>query len=204
MSSTDPAFFCVFGVRFSPVQCVCWLVSGVGMGGVGWRGRGVCIDSWVPHLKRFIPATYSHWGRCTLILCTGTRDTHKKRCVARTKVMATLLLTYPHSYEYSCCHLVARRLAIFFRVAVSSTLRSPSTKATKREKCRRCWRQAFRYILFFPLSDSWRHFSGDLRTYDRTSVFTTRMSWTLSVPCYQRSRIRRSPFCSVTSDSSTG
>ena len=45
--STDPAFFCVFGVRFSPVQCVCWLVSGVGMGGVGWRGRGVCIDSWV-------------------------------------------------------------------------------------------------------------------------------------------------------------
>ena len=94
---------------------------------------------------------------------------------------------------------MAMRLAILFRVAVASTPSSLSTKATKWEKCRRCWRQASRYIFFFPLSASWRHFSGDLQTYDRASVFTTRMSRTLSVPCCQRSRIRRSPFYSVTS-----
>ena len=94
---------------------------------------------------------------------------------------------------------MARRLAILFRVAVTSTPSSSSTEATKGEKCQRCWRQASRYILFFPLSASWKHFSGDLRTYDRASVFTTRMSWTLSVPYCQRSRIIRSLFCSVTS-----
>ena len=66
---------------------VCFfLLSGVGMGGVGWRVRGVCIDSWVPHLKSFIPAPSSHWGRCTLIRCAGTRDPRKQQCVARTNV----------------------------------------------------------------------------------------------------------------------
>ena len=45
-------------------------------------------------------------------------------------------------------HLVARRLANLFRVTVASTPRSPSTKATKEEKCRRRWRQASRYIRF--------------------------------------------------------
>ena len=63
---------------FPPVQGVCWLVSGVGLGCVGWRGRGVCIDSLVPHLKRFRPAPSSHWGRCTLIRCAGTRDPRKQ------------------------------------------------------------------------------------------------------------------------------
>ena len=77
--STDPDFFCLFGVTFSPVQCSCWLVSRVVMGGVGWRGWGVCIDSWCPHLKRFSPAPSSHWGCCTLIRCAGTRDPRKQR-----------------------------------------------------------------------------------------------------------------------------
>ena len=63
---------------FPPVQGVCWLVSGVGLGCVGWRGSGVCIDSWGPHLKRFIPAPSSHCGRCTLIRCAGTRDPRKQ------------------------------------------------------------------------------------------------------------------------------
>ena len=40
--------------------------------------------------------------------------------------------------------------------------RSPSTEATKGEKCRRCWRQASRYICFLPFSASSRHFSGVL------------------------------------------
>ena len=73
--------------------------KGLEWGGVGWRGRGLCIDSWGPHLKSFSPAPSSHWGRCTLIRCAGKRDPRKKKCVARTKVMATLILTYPHVFE---------------------------------------------------------------------------------------------------------
>ena len=67
---------------------------------------------------------------------------------------------------------------------------SPSTEATKGEKCLRCWRQASGYIFFFPFLASWRHFSGAFFKYDKASVFTTHILWTLSVPCCQRSRIR--------------
>ena len=86
-----------------------------------------------------------------------------------------------------------------FRVAVASTPSSPSTEAKKGEKCRRCWRNASRYIRFFPLSASYRHLSGSFVLYYWELVSTTRMSWKLSVPCCQRSRISRLPFCSVTS-----
>ena len=172
----DSAFFCEVGFRYSMVQRVFWLLSGVGFGVVGWRGRGVCMYSWGPHLKCFSPTSSSHLGCCTLIQCASTQDPRKQRCVACTKVMVTLLLTYPHVFEQGCRHLVARRLAILFRVAVASTPSSPSTEATKGDRCRRCWRQASRYILFSPLSASWRHFYSDQRTYDRASAFTTRMS----------------------------
>ena len=60
-----------------------------------------------------------------------------------------------------CFSFAVRRLAILFRVAVASTPRSPSTEATKGEKCRRCCRQASRYIFFLPLSASSGHLSGD-------------------------------------------
>ena len=46
-------------------------------GGMGEKGVGMVI--WGPHLKRFSPAPSSHWGRCTLIRCAGTRDPRKQR-----------------------------------------------------------------------------------------------------------------------------
>ena len=92
---------------------------------------------------------------------------------------------------------MSRLLAKLFRAAVASTPRSPSIEATKGEKYRRCWRKASRYIRFFPLSASCRHLSGSFVLFVGASVFTTHMSWILSVPCCQRSRISRSPFYSV-------
>ena len=61
---------------------------------VGWLG-----EPWHAYLKRLIPAPSSHWGRCTLIGCVGTRDPCMQRWVMRTKVIAILLLTYPHVLE---------------------------------------------------------------------------------------------------------
>ena len=49
-------------------------------------------------------------------------------------------------------------------------------KAEKGKNCRRCWRQASRYIFFFPLLASCRHFSGVFLTCDRASVFMMHMS----------------------------
>ena len=102
------------------------------------------------YLKRLSPSPSSHWGRCTLIRCAVTQDQCMRR-VARTKVIAILLLTYQHIFKYDCFHFVARRLAILFRVAVASTPSSLSTEVKKGEKCQRCWSQASRYILFFPV-----------------------------------------------------
>ena len=70
----------------------------------GWRGgRGVvclCMRGFPAlYLNRASPAPSSHCGLCTLILCAGTRDPLMHRWVARTSVMATLLVTYPHVYE---------------------------------------------------------------------------------------------------------
>ena len=154
---------------------------------------------WCTYLKRLSQAPSSHCGRLTLILCASTLDPRMHRCVARTKVMANLLLTYPHVLKYGCRHFVARRLAILFRVAITSNPRILLIESTKGEKCRRCWRQAYRYIFFFARSTSCRHFSSFFAELDLASVFTMRMQWTLSVPFWQRSRIRRSPLCSVAS-----
>ena len=57
---------------------------------------GGCMHA---YLNRFSPAPSSHWGRCTLIRCSGTRDPRMQRWVARTKVIAILLFTYPHVLE---------------------------------------------------------------------------------------------------------
>ena len=64
---------------------------------VGWGGwvLGVCCS----YLNSANPAPSSHFGLCTLILCAGTRDPWIHQWVASTKVMATLLLTYPHVFE---------------------------------------------------------------------------------------------------------
>ena len=76
----------------------CDLVWGVGW---GWGGCGVLVYGGVPcsYLNRDSPAPSSHCGLCTLILCAGTRDPLMHRWVARTIVMATLLVTYPHVCE---------------------------------------------------------------------------------------------------------
>ena len=63
--------------------------------------REVCWlgEPWNAYLKRLSPAPSSHWSVCTLILCAGTLDPRMQRWVARTKVIAILLLTYPHVLE---------------------------------------------------------------------------------------------------------
>ena len=132
--------------------------------------------SWRAHLKRLSPVPSSHCGRWTLILCTVTLDPWMHWCVARTKVMSSLLLTYLHVLEYVFRHFVTRQLAILFRVDVASNPSRPSTEATKGEKCRRCWRQASRYIFFFFCSASCRHFSCVFAEWDLESVLTMRMS----------------------------
>ena len=92
---------------------------------------------------------------------------------------------------------MARQLANHFRVAVASIPSNPSNKAKKGDKFWRCWRHASGFIRFFPLPASWKNFSGFFAEWDLASVFTTRMSWTLSVPLFHRSLIRRSPYYSM-------
>ena len=131
--------------------------------------------SWSTYLKRLILGMSYHCGLWTLILCAGTLYPWIHQCVARTKVMVTLLLTYPHVFEYGFCHFFARQLAILFRVAVASTLSSPSIEANRGQKCQRCWRQASIYIFFFSHSASCRQFSGVFAEWDLAYVFTTLM-----------------------------
>ena len=51
------------------------------------------------YMKGLNLALYFHCRRWTLILCAGTLDPRMHQCVACTKVVATLLLTYPHVLE---------------------------------------------------------------------------------------------------------
>ena len=81
---------------------VVWCGRRVGVGVGGWGGGGWCACLWgcpCSHLNRASPAPSSHCGLCTLILCAGTRDPLMHRWVARTIVMATLLMRYPHVCE---------------------------------------------------------------------------------------------------------
>ena len=68
---------------------------------LGWCG-GILWGLESPgsaYLNRFSPAPFFHWGKCTLIRCAGTLESRMHQCVACTKVMAILLLTYPHVRE---------------------------------------------------------------------------------------------------------
>ena len=105
-------------------------------------------EPWISYLQRLSPAPSSHCGRCTLIRCAVTRDPRMQQWLARNKVIAILLLAYPHVLEHDCFHLVARRLPNLLRFSLASNPSSPSTEATKGEKFRRCWRQASMYIRF--------------------------------------------------------
>ena len=66
--------------------------------GVEWVG-GWFVVVGRAYLNSATPALSSHCGLCTLILCAGTRDLLMHRCVARTKVILILLLTYLHIFE---------------------------------------------------------------------------------------------------------
>ena len=146
-----PPLVCLSGsLVFSGIFCVsgCYPVvprislCQIGPSALGWlicwggvrTSSGLRI-SWSPYLKRLIPAPSSHDRRWILILCAGTINPRMHRFVARTKVMANLLLTYLHNLEYGCRHFVARQLSILFRVAVASTPGSTSAEATKGERC---------------------------------------------------------------------
>ena len=108
-------------------------------------------------------------------------------------------MTYLHVLEWGFCQFFSRRLAILFRVAAASIPSSLSTEVRNGEKCWCCWRHASSYIFFFSRSASWRQSSSVFAEWDLTTVFTTRMTLTLSIPFYQRSQISRSFFCSVAS-----
>ena len=72
------------------------------------------------------------------------------QCVTHTKVIAILLLMYPHVLEYGCYHFVARQLAVLFKAVSTSTPSNPSTETMKGENCWHLWRKASRYILLPP------------------------------------------------------
>ena len=81
-----------------------------------------------------------------------------------------------------------------FSVAFASTTRRTYTKTKKGYKWRRFWRKDSRCVFLLYLSDVWRNFSVDFFRWYRVSVLTTRMSWILPAPLFQRSRMRRSTF----------
>ena len=92
----------------------------------------------------------------------GTLAPRMQRWVARTRVIFTLLFTYPQVREYVSFQFCARRLAMCLRVASTSTPRRTSTEATKGGKFHRSFRQGLRYVFFFSCSAASRHFSGVL------------------------------------------
>ena len=67
----------------------------------GLRGVGYLLgfDPLRAYLKSFVPVPSSHWVQCTLIRCAGTLYPRMQLLVARIKVIAILLLTYPHVLE---------------------------------------------------------------------------------------------------------
>ena len=66
----------------------------------GWmQGGGGVMVVVRAYLNNARPDPSSHCGLCTLILCVGTRDPLIHRCVACTKVILILLLTYPQVLE---------------------------------------------------------------------------------------------------------
>ena len=107
-----------------------------------------------------MPAPSSHWGRVTIIQDVVTLAPQVHWWVAYTRVIATLLFTYPQVREYGSFQFFVRRLTMRLSVASASTLRRPSTKATKGVNFRRSLRQVLRYFFFFSRSAISSHFSG--------------------------------------------
>ena len=89
-----------------------------------------------------------------LILCTGNLDLKMHWCVALTKVMEILLLTYPHVLEYGCCHFFARHLAILFRVSAASTSSKTLAEGKSAKKRQRSWSQTSMNFVFVALGAS--------------------------------------------------
>ena len=87
----------VVGPVLSCFDAVRTLYRGGGGGCVG--GESWFVMVWSAYLNSASPAPSSHCGLCTLILCAGTCDPRIHRCVARTKVIAILILMYPHVFE---------------------------------------------------------------------------------------------------------
>ena len=57
---------------------VCWFMWNEVSGGLVWLGGGLaCLT------KEVEPTPSSHWGRCTLIRCAGTRDPCMQQWVAQ-------------------------------------------------------------------------------------------------------------------------
>ena len=75
-----------------------------------------------------------------------------QRWVARTNVIAILLLMYPHVLEYDCFHLVDRRLAILFRVAVASTPQQPVYRGDIGREMPTLLEAGLQIHLLYPLS----------------------------------------------------
>ena len=95
-----------------------------------------------------------------------------------------------------CYHFFAKWLDMRLSVASTSTPRRTSIDTTNREKWRSCRRQDSRQFFFFYFPVVFRNFYCDLYWWKRASVFTTRMSWILSIPIRNRLRMRRYPFYS--------
>ena len=94
-----------------------------------------------------------------MILDSETLAPQMQQWVTLTRVISTLLFTYPQVREYSSPHFYVRRLAMQLSVASVLTQRRPSTKATKGVNCLRLFNQLFRYFRFFSRSEVSRHFS---------------------------------------------
>ena len=80
---------CISLCRISPSALMCLRDWG------GVRASLGLEISWRAYLKSLILAPSSHCRRWRLIFYGGTLYSRMHWCVARTKVMATLLLTYP-------------------------------------------------------------------------------------------------------------
>ena len=86
-------------LMFPSFEFLCRLRSSAPMSLRVWGRVGDSLDLEITqraYLNRLIPVPSSHCWGWTLILCVGTLDPQMHRCVARTKLMAILLFTYPH------------------------------------------------------------------------------------------------------------
>ena len=89
----------------------------------------------------------------------GTLSPRIQQLVPRTRVISTQLFMYLQVREYGSCHFCTRHLEMHLSVTSASSLRRPSTRATKGVKCIRSFKRELRYFLFFLRWEVSRHFS---------------------------------------------